>query len=133
MEAAHTARSIYASARLGIAELIRGGTTCALTMETVNHTEAVFNAVEESGFRATIGKCMMDKGDDVPASAQGANGGFHRGIPRAVGTLARSSRRQDSLLPCAAVRGQLHARIVGARSRFIASARGDGSHSRFRE
>jgi 5-methylthioadenosine/S-adenosylhomocysteine deaminase len=68
MEAAHTAESIYASARLGIAELIRGGTTCALTMETVHHTEAVFAAVEESGFRATVGKCMMDKGDDVPAT-----------------------------------------------------------------
>lgn len=68
MEAAHTAESVYASARLGIAELIRGGTTCALTMETVNHTEAVFTAVEESGFRATVGKCMMDKGDDVPAA-----------------------------------------------------------------
>jgi cytosine/adenosine deaminase-related metal-dependent hydrolase len=68
MEAAHTAESNYASARLGIAELIRGGTTCALTMETVNHTEGVFTAVEESGFRATVGKCMMDKGDGVPAS-----------------------------------------------------------------
>jgi 5-methylthioadenosine/S-adenosylhomocysteine deaminase len=66
MEAAHTPESLYASARLGIAELIRGGTTCALTMETVNHTDAVFQAVEESGFRATVGKCMMDDGDDVP-------------------------------------------------------------------
>jgi 5-methylthioadenosine/S-adenosylhomocysteine deaminase len=66
MEAAHTPESIYASARLGIAELIRGGTTCALTMETVNHTEQVFRAVEESGFRATVGKCMMDRGDQVP-------------------------------------------------------------------
>jgi 5-methylthioadenosine/S-adenosylhomocysteine deaminase len=35
-------------------------------METVNHTDAVFQAVEESGFRATVGKCMMDDGDDVP-------------------------------------------------------------------
>jgi 5-methylthioadenosine/S-adenosylhomocysteine deaminase len=66
MEAAHTPESLYASARLGIAELIRGGTTCALTMETVNHTEAVFRAIDESGFRATAGKCMMDQGDDVP-------------------------------------------------------------------
>jgi len=66
MEAAHTSESVYASARLGIAELIRGGTTCALTMETVHHTDAVFTAVEESGFRATVGKCMMDKGEDVP-------------------------------------------------------------------
>jgi 5-methylthioadenosine/S-adenosylhomocysteine deaminase len=66
MEAAHTPDSLYASARLGIAELIKGGTTCALTMETVNHTDSVFRAVEESGFRATVGKCMMDQGDDVP-------------------------------------------------------------------
>src|SRR5258706_13321257 len=67
MEAAHTAESVYASARLGIAELIRGGTTCALTMETVRHTDSVFTAVEETGFRATVGKCMMDKGQDVPS------------------------------------------------------------------
>jgi len=66
MEAAHTPESLYASARLGIAELIKGGTTCALTMETVNHTDVVFQAVEEAGFRATVGKCMMDAGDDVP-------------------------------------------------------------------
>jgi 5-methylthioadenosine/S-adenosylhomocysteine deaminase len=68
MEAAHDAASIEASARLGVAELIKGGTTCALTMETVNHTEEVFRVVEESGFRATVGKCMMDKGEDVPAA-----------------------------------------------------------------
>ena len=68
LEAAHTAESIRASARLGIAELIKGGTTCALTMETVDHTEEVFKVVEETGFRATVGKCMMDKGDDVPAA-----------------------------------------------------------------
>src|SRR5713101_352200 len=67
MEAAHTKESIRASARLGIAELIKGGTTCALTMETVRHTEEVLRVVEETGFRATVGKCMMDKGDDVPA------------------------------------------------------------------
>jgi len=68
MEAAHDAASIKASARLGVAELIKGGTTCALTMETVNHTEEVFRVVEKSGFRATVGKCMMDKGDDVPVA-----------------------------------------------------------------
>jgi 5-methylthioadenosine/S-adenosylhomocysteine deaminase len=66
MEAAHTAVSIKASAELGVAELIKGGTTCALTMETVNHTDEVFKVVEASGFRATVGKCMMDKGDNVP-------------------------------------------------------------------
>ena len=68
MEAAHSRASIRASARLGVAELIKGGTTCALTMETVNHTEEVFRVMEETGFRATVGKCMMDKGDDVPSA-----------------------------------------------------------------
>lgn len=66
MEAAHTQKSARASARLSVAEMIKGGTTCALTMETVNHTAEAFRVVEETGFRATIGKCMMDKGDDVP-------------------------------------------------------------------
>jgi 5-methylthioadenosine/S-adenosylhomocysteine deaminase len=70
MEAAHSAASIAASARLGIAELIKGGTTCALTMETVKHTNEVFKVVEETGFRATVGKCMMDKGDEVPKPLQ---------------------------------------------------------------
>ena len=70
MEAAHSAASIAASARLGIAELIKGGTTCALTMETVNHTSEVFKVVEETGFRATVGKCMMDKGEEVPPALQ---------------------------------------------------------------
>ena len=70
MEAAHTAASVAASARLGIAELIKGGTTCALTMETVNHTGEVFKVVAETGFRATVGKCMMDKGAEVPPALQ---------------------------------------------------------------
>ncbi len=74
MEAAHSAASIKASARLGIAELIKGGTTCALTMETVNHTGEVFKVVEESGFRATVGKCMMDKGEEVPRALQEQTG-----------------------------------------------------------
>ena len=68
MEAAHTPESIRASAQLGIAEMIKGGTTCALTMETVRHTEEVLRVVDESGFRATVGKCMMDKGDEMPAA-----------------------------------------------------------------
>lgn len=67
LEAAHSPSSIRASAELGVAELIKGGTTCALTMETVNHTEEVLKVVEETGFRATVGKCMMDKGSEVPA------------------------------------------------------------------
>lgn len=68
MEAAHTPRSLAAAARLAVAELVRGGTTTVLTMETVHDTDAVFEAVEPTGLRAVIGKCMMDAaGADVPA------------------------------------------------------------------
>ncbi|MCS6884661.1 MAG: 5'-deoxyadenosine deaminase [Acidobacteriota bacterium] len=66
LEAAHTPQSLTISALLAVAEMIKGGTTAALTMETVNHTEAVFEAVQRTGFRAFIGKCMMDVGDGVP-------------------------------------------------------------------
>ena len=66
MEAALTSETLTLAARLGIAELIRGGTTAGLSMESVNHTEAVFGEIERSGFRGTTGKCMMDQGDGVP-------------------------------------------------------------------
>lgn len=67
LEAAHTPESLYLSAMLGGMELIASGTTTVLTMETVNHTDAVFRAVEELGVRAVVCKCMMDEGDQVPA------------------------------------------------------------------
>jgi len=92
MEAAHTPESLYASARLGIAELIKGGTTCALTMETVNHTESVFRAVEESGFRATVGKCMMDQGNGVPAAL---NEETEESISESLDLLKRWNGRDD--------------------------------------
>jgi len=60
-ERAHDERSVYDSARLGIAEMLRGGTTTALTIETVRHTEEAFRAILETGFRAVSGKAMMDR------------------------------------------------------------------------
>jgi 5-methylthioadenosine/S-adenosylhomocysteine deaminase len=66
MEAAHTPASLRAAARLATTELLASGTTAVLTMETVHDTDAVFEAVAESGLRATIGKCMMDVDGDVP-------------------------------------------------------------------
>lgn len=70
LEAAHTPASLAASSLLAVAEMIKGGTTAALTMETVNHTDAVFETVKRTGFRAFIGKCMMDAGADVPERLQ---------------------------------------------------------------
>jgi 5-methylthioadenosine/S-adenosylhomocysteine deaminase len=97
MEAAHTARSLYASARLAIAELIRGGTTCALTMETVRHTEAALTAVEESGFRATVGKCMMDKGEGVPDAL---NEGTGESISESLSLIDKWHGRADGRIRC---------------------------------
>lgn len=63
LEGSHTAESNYISAKLGIAELIKGGTTSIIDMATVNHTDKIMEAVDETGFRGLIGKCMMDMGD----------------------------------------------------------------------
>lgn len=65
-EAAHTARSVYASAVAGIADLIRSGTTTILDMGTVRHEEEIIRAVTEKGIRAYVGKAMMDINDIHP-------------------------------------------------------------------
>ena len=67
LEAAHDPDSLYASARLGMADLLLGGTTAILDMGTVHHTQALFEAAAETGIRYTGGKAMMDSGDGVPA------------------------------------------------------------------
>jgi 5-methylthioadenosine/S-adenosylhomocysteine deaminase len=66
-EGAHTEASLRASARLGLAELLLGGTTSILDMGTVQHTDALFAAALESGIRYTGGKAMMDEGQARPA------------------------------------------------------------------
>ncbi len=67
LEGSHTGESNYYSAKLGIAELLKGGTTALIDMETVHHTDEAINAIYESGIRAITGKCMMDYSSDVPA------------------------------------------------------------------
>jgi 5-methylthioadenosine/S-adenosylhomocysteine deaminase len=66
MEAAHTPASLAAAARLAAAELLLGGTTAVLTMESVHDTDAVFEALEPMGIRAVVGKCMMDADAEAP-------------------------------------------------------------------
>jgi 5-methylthioadenosine/S-adenosylhomocysteine deaminase len=61
---------LRAAARLAATELLSSGTTSVLTMETVHDTDAVFEAVAESGLRATIGKCMMDFNAEAPKRLQ---------------------------------------------------------------
>lgn len=61
LEAAHDSDSIYASAMLGCAELIRGGTTTFLSIETVRHTGAIFEAADKIGIMGVIGHCLIDE------------------------------------------------------------------------
>src|SRR5436190_1083115 len=70
LEAAHTPGTLRASARLACLDLLAGGTTSVLTMETVHDTDAVFAAVAETGIRATVGKCLMDSAAEAPRRLQ---------------------------------------------------------------
>ena len=67
LEAAHTAETVYWSAMLGGAELLLGGTTAILDMETVRHAGSAFEALEKLGLRATAGKCLMDAHSNPPS------------------------------------------------------------------
>jgi len=66
-EAAHDAASMRASTKLGIAELLAGGTTTVLDMGSVYHYDVVFDELKKWGMRAAGGKCMIDTGAGVPA------------------------------------------------------------------
>ncbi len=66
MEAAHTEKTLSVSAMLGIYELLSSGTTCILDMGTVRHTDAILNAVQQTGIRANVGKCLMDNPATTP-------------------------------------------------------------------
>lgn len=68
LERAHDPDSVYWSARLGLTELLLGGTTALLDMATVHHTSSVFHAASECGVRAFIGKAMMDRDNEAGLS-----------------------------------------------------------------
>ncbi|MEQ1875488.1 MAG: amidohydrolase family protein [Bdellovibrionia bacterium] len=60
-EAALTAEAVSASARFGVLEMQKNGTTSILDMGTVRHTNALLEAVENTGIRYWGGKCLMDR------------------------------------------------------------------------
>ena len=85
LEAAHTPESVYWSAMLGAAELLLGGTTAILDMETVRHTHAAFQALREIGLRATVGKCLMD----APTNPEGLRESTDHALQEASDLCAR--------------------------------------------
>ena len=70
LEFRHTPETLYASARIGIAEMIKSGTTSVIDMGTLHHQDSVFQAIEESGIRAQAGKAMMDLTENLPPLLQ---------------------------------------------------------------
>jgi 5-methylthioadenosine/S-adenosylhomocysteine deaminase len=70
LEANHTPETLYASARLGLAEMIKAGATGLIDMGTLHHQDSVFQAIEESGIRAQAGKAMMDLTENLPPDLQ---------------------------------------------------------------
>src|SRR5438067_8903044 len=67
-------------------------------MEAVHDTDAVYEAVAESGMRATIGKCMMDFDAQVPARLQEAT---RRSIDESVAIRKRWHGAADDRLHAA--------------------------------
>ncbi|MFA5478427.1 MAG: 5'-deoxyadenosine deaminase [Candidatus Muiribacteriota bacterium] len=63
LEAMHTDETIDISSKMGLCELISGGTTTIVDMGTVKHTDIIAENLIKSGIRAFFGKTMMDKCD----------------------------------------------------------------------
>ena len=61
LEAAHDEASLRVSARLACAELVRGGTTAFLSMETVRGSGFVLEEVARAGLMGMVCPCLMDK------------------------------------------------------------------------
>ena len=70
LEFRHTPETLYASARIGLAEMIKSGTTAIIDMGTLHHQDSVFEAIIESGMRAQAGKAMMDLTENLPPLLQ---------------------------------------------------------------
>ena len=133
MEAAHTAASLAASARYAASELLHSGTTTILSMETVHDTDAVFDALEPTGLRAVVGKCMMDSDSAVPARLleQTADS-----IDESVAIAKRWHGRANGRLArgiCAALCDLVLARAARGGRASLARTRRRDPHARVRE
>lgn len=67
LEAAHNRSSMSISARLGILELIKSGTTTILDMGSTRYTNSILEEVAKSGLRASVGVTFMDFGPTIPS------------------------------------------------------------------
>lgn len=67
LEAAHDADSAYWSAQLGALECLLGGTTTIQEIGLGPEAEALVDGIVDSGLRGFAGKCLMDRGEGLPA------------------------------------------------------------------
>ncbi|MDP2344705.1 MAG: 5'-deoxyadenosine deaminase [Deltaproteobacteria bacterium] len=105
LEAAHSSSTLSSSARLGIAELLLGGTTAILDMGTVNHHEAVFEAASSMGIRMTSGKAMMDKAgasklDESTSSSLSSSNALADRFHKSAGDRLRYAYAPRFILSC---------------------------------
>ena len=68
LEGALGVEDLRAAVRLGIAELLLGGTTTILDMGSVRHAEVAFEEALRLGIRYVGGKSIMDHGQGFPAN-----------------------------------------------------------------
>lgn len=71
LEAAHDRASAFSAAALGVAELLRGGTTAVLDMGDGTQAEMLFQAADAMGLRGAFGKALADRGEDLPQALRG--------------------------------------------------------------
>ena len=69
-ENSHTKQSLRASVRLGLNDLISGGTTSLMDMGTLRYQEVIFEELLSAGIRAFAGGCMMDRNELYPSFSE---------------------------------------------------------------
>lgn len=71
LEAGHDRASAFSAAALGVAELLRSGTTAVLDMGDGTQGEMLFQAADAMGLRGAFGKTLADKGEGLPKPLYG--------------------------------------------------------------
>lgn len=66
LEAAQDRASAFSAAALGVAELLRGGTTAVLDMGDGTQAEMLFQAADAMGLRGAFGRTLADRQEALP-------------------------------------------------------------------
>ncbi len=140
-EAALSSRAVYEATFEGALELLRAGVTSILDAGTGKHLDAMFEALESIGLRATVGRALLDRGQGLPASLKetpeaaleharaaierwhGAHGGLLRVALAPRGVLACSPQLLERAEALASARALLFTLPYGETQTEVAAAR----------